>query len=279
MADPGDRHLNRVGGHPLYRQIADRLRGEMLAGELEAGAKLPTERELAERFGVRRETLRQALALLRSEGWLETRQGSGNYVRGQGPVASIELLLAMLEDGRGLHLYRHPGHWDLLEPTRIAYEPAGVDIARRLGVDPGSKVLVRDRLIGVSGNQVRQLATTYLPEWLTRHIPQLEERDTGPTGFLGLIEASGRRLRWTITVATRMPLPAERSAFQLGEGQPLLRLIRNTFDAATDQVLEVTDYRLPGARYEITVPIQDGRQWPGQSAPPAPPSSEEDLSD
>lgn len=270
MANLGS--LNRVGGHPLYRQIADRLRGEILAGELTAGAKLPTERELAERYGVRRETLRQALALLRSEGWLKTRQGSGNYVRERGPVAEIELLLEVLEDARGIFMYRHPEGWDLLEPTRIDTEAASVDIARRLDVEAGSKVVARDRVIGVGG-QVRQLATTYLPGQLVDQLPRLAQADTGPAGFLGLLEQAGRRLRWTVTVATRMPLPEERSRFQLGEGQPLLRLIRTTYDAGTDQVLEVTDYRLRGDRYEVTFPLHDGRPRP------APPQRWRDVTD
>jgi GntR family transcriptional regulator len=254
-----DRDLNRVGGHPLYRQISDRLRSQILVGELDAGAKLPTERDLAERFDVRRETIRQALALLRSEGWLETRQGSGNYVRRQGPVAALELLLEVLADNRGVYLYRQAKDWALLEPTRITREPASADLARRLDVEPGGEVVARARVMGAAG-QVRQLTTTYLPGWLVAQLPRLGQPDTGPTGFLGLLEGVGRRLRWTVTVATRMPLPAERQAFQLGEGVPVLRLLRTTYDVDTDQVLEVTDYRLPGDRYEATFPLHDARQ-------------------
>jgi GntR family transcriptional regulator len=253
-----DRPLNRVGGHPLYRQIADRLRSQILAGELAAGVKLQTERELAEQFDVRRETIRQALALLRTEGWLETRQGSGNYVRREGPVATLELLLEVHADNRGVYLYEHAKDWDLLEPTRIARELVPPGMARRLEVDVESQVVVRDRRMGTAG-EVRQLTTTYIPQWLVDQLPRLGQPDTGPTGFLGLLEGVGRQLRWTVTVATRMPLPEERSAFQLGEGVPVLHLYRTTYDATTDQVLEVTDYRLPGDRYELTFPLHDAR--------------------
>lgn len=265
--------LNRVSGHPLHRQVADRLRNEILAGKLAAGAKLPTERELGERFGVHRETLRRALARLRAEGWLESIQGSGNYVREQLPPTSIDLLLEVDSDHRGVFLYRHAQDWDLLQPTRIERESASADVARRLDVDPGSPVLVRDRLIGPEGGPPGQLATTYLPGWLVEQLPRLAEPDTGPTGFLGLIEAAGYRLRWTVTVATRMPLPAEQTAFQLGQGQPVLRLLRTTYDAATDRPVEITDYRLPGPWYEVTVPLLDRRESPE----PAP--VESDLAD
>ena len=47
------------------------------------GMRLPPERELAERLGVARETLRRALAELQTDGVLQRRQGAGTFVAGQ----------------------------------------------------------------------------------------------------------------------------------------------------------------------------------------------------
>jgi GntR family transcriptional regulator len=66
---------------PLYYQIKQRLLSSLTAGEWPAGERAPSETELAARFGVGRPTVRQALAELEREGWLERRRGSGTYVR------------------------------------------------------------------------------------------------------------------------------------------------------------------------------------------------------
>lgn len=64
---------------PLWRQIADTLRDE-IAGGLATGARLPTEAQLARRFGVNRHTVRRALAALAEEGQVHARRGSGVFV-------------------------------------------------------------------------------------------------------------------------------------------------------------------------------------------------------
>src|SRR3954468_4913323 len=53
---------------PVYEQVADRLREAILSGELEPGSALPPERELCERYGVGRTTIREALRSLQTRG-------------------------------------------------------------------------------------------------------------------------------------------------------------------------------------------------------------------
>lgn len=60
---------------------AHMLRDAIVSGEMAAGAKLPPERELAERFGVTRATVRTALAHIEAEHLVSVRQGSGYVVR------------------------------------------------------------------------------------------------------------------------------------------------------------------------------------------------------
>ena len=62
-------------------QIAEQIRGSILAGEFNPGEKLPPERELAEMFGVSRPSVREALNILTSSGLVETYQGGGTLVR------------------------------------------------------------------------------------------------------------------------------------------------------------------------------------------------------
>jgi DNA-binding FadR family transcriptional regulator len=72
----------------LYRQIADQLRQLIDDGEYAVGSRLPTERELAEKLGVSRPTVREALIALEVEGRLRIRMGSGIYVIDQPPAAA-----------------------------------------------------------------------------------------------------------------------------------------------------------------------------------------------
>jgi DNA-binding transcriptional MocR family regulator len=71
----------RTTDRPLGRSLADAIRDAVIDGRIPAGAALPSERELARVLAISRGTVVAALALLRAEGWLHTRHGSGSVVR------------------------------------------------------------------------------------------------------------------------------------------------------------------------------------------------------
>ena len=71
--------LQRNGGEAIYSQIAKLLKEE-IASFLRPGDCLPSENELAERFGVNRHTIRRAVDELIAEGLLERRHGKGTFV-------------------------------------------------------------------------------------------------------------------------------------------------------------------------------------------------------
>lgn len=64
-----------------YEQIVRQIQDGIRDGQLARGHKLPTERELGLQFGVSRSVVREAIKVLDSMGLVETRQGSGIYVR------------------------------------------------------------------------------------------------------------------------------------------------------------------------------------------------------
>ena len=70
---------------PLYRRLADALRAGIERGEIEVGTRLPPERVLARELAVSRTTVVQAYDVLRGEEWLDSRQGSGTWVRRSPP--------------------------------------------------------------------------------------------------------------------------------------------------------------------------------------------------
>ncbi|MCA4132570.1 phosphonate metabolism transcriptional regulator PhnF [Arthrobacter sp. M4] len=67
-------------GYSTWRLIADQLRSEIVDGSFAPETKMPTEGELADRFGVHRNTIRQSIAVLVEEGLVARRQGSGTFV-------------------------------------------------------------------------------------------------------------------------------------------------------------------------------------------------------
>src|SRR5215475_3385532 len=64
----------------LTREIAERIADEIAAARLPPGAKLPTEQEMVAAMGVSRTVIREAVAALRAQGLIVTRQGAGAFV-------------------------------------------------------------------------------------------------------------------------------------------------------------------------------------------------------
>ncbi|MEQ6203991.1 phosphonate metabolism transcriptional regulator PhnF [Sulfitobacter sp. HNIBRBA2951] len=65
---------------PVWKAIAQALRGDLAEGRYRAGDKLPTEAALAARFGVNRHTVRHGISALVGEGLVRTRRGAGAFV-------------------------------------------------------------------------------------------------------------------------------------------------------------------------------------------------------
>src|SRR5207237_5096824 len=74
---------------PAYRSIADELPSRSAGGSLRPGDKVPSERELAQRYGTAHMTVRQAVGLLKEEGLVTTRRGVGSFVQGRPPLRRI----------------------------------------------------------------------------------------------------------------------------------------------------------------------------------------------
>jgi DNA-binding FadR family transcriptional regulator len=95
---------------PLGEHVYQELLGLILAGEYAQDSRLPGELDLAQRFGVSRPVLRQALSRLRAEGLIYTRHGAGNFVQRRsrptpldyGPLQSVPDVQRCLEFRCGL---------------------------------------------------------------------------------------------------------------------------------------------------------------------------------
>jgi GntR family transcriptional repressor for pyruvate dehydrogenase complex len=88
--------LGPVARSSVVDAVADRLRGEILAGRLPAGSRLPSERELSLALGVNRLTLRAALARLEALGLIVTRHGASTLVSSWRERAGLDSLAALI---------------------------------------------------------------------------------------------------------------------------------------------------------------------------------------
>lgn len=78
-----------VGGAPLYASLASLLEQDIRDGRFKPGSTLPSEKELTERHGVSRQTVRQALRMLRDQGLISSHPGIGTIVRQPAPQQDL----------------------------------------------------------------------------------------------------------------------------------------------------------------------------------------------
>lgn len=122
-----DECLQPIPRSPLYEQVAERLRAFVEAQRLQPGDRLMSERELAERLGVSRTSVRQALTALRVQGLVEIRHGDGVYLlrspRDLVPSLACEIVSSEVD---------HPMIWEVREAIEVQ---AARLAARRRGAD------------------------------------------------------------------------------------------------------------------------------------------------
>lgn len=118
----------------LHQQVADRIQDLIVNESLRPGDRLPSERDLAERLGVSRTVIREAIRVLGAQGLVDVRPGSGSYVQepsADDAAASIERLL---------RLRQAPGRYEALGEVRrtLEIEIAGLAARRATEMDVAS---------------------------------------------------------------------------------------------------------------------------------------------
>lgn len=246
---------------PRYRELADDLREsilneqDLLGSQLTDGAKLPTEPELATHFQVSRGTVRQALSELAAAGLIETRGRSGTYVR-RLPLLAFN---ADAED---------PGRRDELQGTTDAWnwvvknsertpshdfsfriEPASVEVARRMDIEPAELVVVREMLRFVDDVPWSEQQSYY---------PYKLAQECGLDTPLNITEGTVRRMakhgysedQLDHEISSRPATDEERRRFNLAPG--VAALIYRRVGRCKGAVIRYTREMLPADRNVVT---------------------------
>lgn len=244
--------VDPTSDRPVFRQIADWLRGQIVDGTLPKGSKLPSESELVQRFATTRTTARQALGVLKGEGLIVSEHGRGAFVRQPPPVhrlAHDRFARHQRKRGRAAFLVEAEasGFEAQVEVLRVGSDKATADVARRLGLKPAARVLVRYRRYFADDDPV-ELATSYIP-WAVAAGTAMTKDNPGPGGIYARLEEAGHRLaRFTEEVAARMPTPDEARQLRLHGGVPVFALVRTAFDAS-GQAVEVCETVMAADRF------------------------------
>lgn len=91
--------LNRKSHTPLYIQLADHLRKQIITGAIKVGDKLPSETEMIKEYKLGRLTIRDALSVLLNEGLIEKHHGKGTFCKAciNTPKYRIDVLLNLTD--------------------------------------------------------------------------------------------------------------------------------------------------------------------------------------
>lgn len=147
--------LSRDADAPLYRQLTRWLEGEMEAGRLRPGERLPSEHTLVRRFGVSRSVVRVALAELGKAGLIFARHGAGSFVS----PGKIDKPIATLTSWRSAMRGAGAPHARMIASEVVAASEA---VADRLRLPAGTRVLRIER-VGELDGAPAMLMQTFLP--------------------------------------------------------------------------------------------------------------------
>jgi GntR family transcriptional regulator len=247
--------VDQLSAVPPYQQIAADLRRKIASGEYAAGAKLPSERDLAAQYGVSRPTARLAVTALQSDGQVITVPGRGAFVRERPVVRTLGLDLAERRGPRG---YFAPGDEGLLPTTShttIRRGPIPGHLAPYLQLLADEETVIRDRLISAEDQPLGK-AVSYFPLEIAEGTV-LERMDTGRGGVYARLEEMGHIPYWRERVRARPATPPEARELDLRSGAWVLTTVRVTLDLGGHQALEVMERVVVAEQVEMAYTI-----WP-----------------
>jgi GntR family transcriptional regulator len=221
-------------GEPLPAQIAKRLTDTIRAGRAAIGSRLPSEPQLAELFGVSRNTVREAVRQLIAEGILESRQGVGTFVRGDGqhtlPVETgIEELTSTTK------LIEAAGYTPGCRDYVLDVVRATADVATALAIEAGTFVyrILRVRLADL---EPVMYCEDFLP--VTRIDEAAMRGFAGEGSLFAFLEQLGMAVKVARTVLKpALPEPHIAEALRLAADQPILLLRQVHFDQGNEPFL------------------------------------------
>lgn len=240
--------LDRAGPTPIFAQIRTRLEAAISDGVLAPHQRIPSERELSERFGVSRMTVRQALDGLTADQLLYSLPGRGTFVAGTPVIEQPLRHLSSFTDemrARGLRPSSR-----LIQSAVIR---ATLELARLFDLSPNEGIVVVTRL-RLADDEPIGTEQVHIP---ARYVPGLLDKDLTLQSLYqvlredyGLLLVSGRQV-----IQADLPSAEEQELLGMDRPKPILRIARETHDEQ-DRVVEYVRGVYRGDRYHLTVELR-----------------------
>ncbi|MFF8288047.1 GntR family transcriptional regulator [Streptomyces sp. NPDC016309] len=240
------------GEQPAYLRVASDLREKIVNGSLPPHTRLPSQARIRQEYGVSDTVALEARKVLMAEGLVEGRSGSGTYVR-ERPVPR-----RIARSGYGLTAGANPfrqeqaaegarGTWE----SGSEQEPASREVAGRLGIEPGERVM-RTRYVFRDGGEPMMLSTSWEPLTLTGRTPVMLPEE-GPLGGCGVVErmaAIDVVVDNVVEEVGARPGLAEELLTLGGVPGHVVMVVERTY-YASGRAVETADVVVPADRYRI----------------------------
>jgi DNA-binding GntR family transcriptional regulator len=213
--------LDRSSPVPLYFQVAQHLEAAIECGDLQVGDRLENEIALAERWGLSRPTMRQAIGDLVNKGLLVRRRGVGTQVVSRRVQRQVQLT-SLFED------LQASDQQPTTEVLTLETVPADDTVAERLAVPPRTTVVHLKRL-----RRARGVPLAILGNWLPLAVGgSLDRESLERHGLYECMRAGGTRVRSAQQrIGARAASASEARLLGARRGAPLLTMERVAFDA------------------------------------------------
>jgi DNA-binding GntR family transcriptional regulator len=229
---------------PKYAQVIEELQRRIENGEYPPGSLLPSEHQLSSEFGIARPTVVRALRVLRQDGWIETQQGKGSFVRGRpalAGVASARPGQTVLDSDES----RESG--DFISAGMAAPPPR---IAALLGADAGAELLCRRRLVR-QDSEPSEVVTWWFPSEVAEGTSLGDGEPLAGGVRAQLARRKGIRVDHVIEqVTARHPAAHETKLLGIAKSAPVLAMYVAARDAS-GRSLFALDVAMPGDRHEL----------------------------
>ncbi len=240
--------VSRHSKLPLYQQIYEILRGNVVHGKWAAGEMVPTESELMAQYQVSRTTIRQVMDRLVSEGLIYRQQGRGTFVSEPTLEQGLSRIISFTEDMR---------RRGLTVDTRIlAAEvfPASLEIAEALRIQPGDDVAYLKRL-RIANNEPLCIEESHLVE---RMCPGIIDFDFSLHPLRDTLEKryGVRIVRALQKIHASVPGPETAKLLHTNSPAALLYIERTSFNER-DLPVEFLRLYFRGDRYSLYNELKD----------------------
>jgi DNA-binding GntR family transcriptional regulator len=240
---------------PKYLQVANYYRDLILSGSMKPGDEVPSERQIADEWRIARPTATRALAALRNQGLVESRQGAGTYVRDRVHFhrRARDRYLRARQSGR---IYPADEYAEIVA-AETAKAPEWVTECLEL---PRPEAIRRQRITNDPEGPI-EVSTSWLDASLADRAPKLLRTSRILEGTLAYVEKiTGRRISYARDqIGARLASASERRQLGLAAKTAAVLVVRHVVYDTADRPLECVEAVYPPNRwtFEQEYPVQD----------------------